>query len=288
MDKQKIVLHFGAHKTGTSLLQKFMRDRPDQVQKSSVYAISRSETNILLGWGNKFTKDPSKLIDRIDSLSVQDFKYIVVSHENALGRPFVKNGTSLYPDAGELISMYRTYLSAYDVHFVFYVRDVADFVESYYIQTVQEGSTMSFAKWFNSFGGTECLSWIPLLEAINQANFNSTSIINFSESISQGQISFISQFFSTFMEEEEVSNLQIDYNAARNISVGALGLKLLKACNKHVSNAEERRLLRKFFQANFNNSKYPKPNLLDSDQKSFIAQKYGNEFEQFTFHGVPH
>ena len=96
MDKQKIVLHFGAHKTGTSLLQKFMRDRPDEVTKSGIYAISRSETNTLIGWGNKFSKDPSKLTSRIDSLKKQGFKYIVVSHENALGRPFVKGGKSLY------------------------------------------------------------------------------------------------------------------------------------------------------------------------------------------------
>ena len=281
MDKQKIVLHFGAHKTGTSLLQKFMRDRPNEVTKSGIYAISRSETNTLIGWGNKFSKDPSKLTNRIDSLKKQGFKYIVVSHENALGRPFVKGGKSLYPDAGDLISMYRDHLSEYDVHFVFYVRDVADFVESYYIQTVQEGSTLSFSKWFNSFGGSEFLSWIPLLEAINNANFYSTSIVNFSESISKGQTAFISEFFSTFIKNKKLG-FKINYSAARNISVGALGLKLLKACNKHTSNAEERRLLRKFFQANFNNSKYPKPNLLNSEQKSLITEKYGHELENLT------
>ncbi len=286
MCKPKIILHFGAHKTGTSLLQKFMRDRASEINEASIFAISRSETNTLLGWGDQFVKNLSNLTNRIDSISDNGFKYIVASHENALGHPFIDGGKSLYPSASELIGKYRDYLSPYDVHFVFYIRDTADFLESYYIQTVQEGSGKSFRKWLQSYGDFEYLSWRPLVEAIKLANFNSYSIINFSDSIRQGQKQFIAQFLSTFMED--TANLpEIDYNANRNISVGSLGLKLLKACNKHVTTAEERKLLRKFFQANFNNTKYEKPKLLSEDQKSFILQKYGEEVVNLT-HPVDH
>lgn len=286
MSKPKIILHFGAHKTGTSLLQKFMRDRSSVINESSIFAISRSETNTLLGWGDKFVKNPTSLINRIDSISKEGFKYIVVSHENGLGRPFMDGGKSLYPSASELLEKYRYYLTSYDVHLVYYIRDTADFLESYYIQTVQEGSGKSFRKWLQSYGDCEYLSWGPLVEAIKLSNFNSFSIINFSDSIRQGQKQFIAQFFSTFIEDT-VNLPEIDYDASRNISVGALGLKLLKECNKHVTKAEERRLLRKFFQTNFNNTKYEKPKLLSEDQKSFILKKYGEEFVNLT-HPVDH
>ena len=187
MRKAIVVLHFGAHKTGTSLLQKFMRDRPNEITRSGIYAISRSETNELLGWGNNFLKNPTNLVNRIDSIYSKGFKYIVISHENALGRPFVKGGEFLYPLASSLIDNYRHHLSKYDVRFIFYIRDTADFVESYYIQTVQEGSCRSFRKWLASFGGCENLSWSPLVKSIKLANFNSLEIINFQMQLNTGK-----------------------------------------------------------------------------------------------------
>ena len=47
----KIVVHVGAHKTGTSLIQKYMRDKPEQLTPFGVRAVSRSDTNTLIGWG---------------------------------------------------------------------------------------------------------------------------------------------------------------------------------------------------------------------------------------------
>ena len=49
----RVVIHVGAHKTGTSLVQRYFNDDPQRTQALGIGFITRADTSQLLGWGNK-------------------------------------------------------------------------------------------------------------------------------------------------------------------------------------------------------------------------------------------
>lgn len=62
LGSRSVVLHVGAHKTGTSLIQKYFRDRPEQLDPGAVTAIDRSEMKGLIGvWGHVVVDRPRVL-----------------------------------------------------------------------------------------------------------------------------------------------------------------------------------------------------------------------------------
>jgi hypothetical protein len=273
--KTKVILHFGAHKTGTSLIQKFMRDRKEILSRLGIVFVSRSESDELIGWGTKFRTNPKPLQQQVHSLAESGCRYIVISHENSLGKPFSQGSCGLYNKSGEQINAFAEALSNYDLTFIYYIRRQWEFVESYYIQTVHQGSSKTFKEWYTSIGGSANLSWRPLVENLRMIQGGSTIIKDFGTLVENGQEWYLKDFFECFIDTESIP--PVEYKSKRNISVGETGLKMLRAANMFTDTAAERKLLRKFFQLHFNNLNYPRPNLLNPEEQMRIKEKYASE-----------
>jgi len=236
-----------------------------------IAAVSRSYSNVCVGWGEKFSARPQLLKDEIKKLIDAGNKYIVVSHENSLGRPFKRECSHLYPNAKNLAESYRDHLQEFNPLMVFYTRSQSSFLQSYYIQTVHEGSTKSFREWYDPIQQTIELSWLWSINALRSTNFL-TVIKKFEDLSSGGQEDYIASFLKIFLPTEDLPKFK--YLAKRNISVGDIGLKMLLKCNKHVRTNAERKLLRKFFQENFNNTNYPRPTLLNDREIDYLDKLY--------------
>lgn len=277
----KLVLHFGAHKTATSLIQKYMRDNRDLMNQNKIWFTIRSETNKFLGWGSPEALNegvPAMRRD-IDQAAKRGAKWFVVSHENALGRPFLPHKRGLYPAAQAAADALGELLRGYELASIYYLRGQEEFVESYYLQTVHQGAYLTFRDWRKEIDFNR-LSWAPVVKALAAAFGKENSVIkDFSTEIGKGQSGYLASFFGSVMgaEVKPGSFGNFDYPEVRNPSIGRKGLAIAMVANPYLSTHKERKLMRVFLQDNFSNKDYPRPTLLKDREKAKLRKQYESE-----------
>ncbi|MGB3315689.1 MAG: hypothetical protein WBB85_14870 [Albidovulum sp.] len=274
-----VVLHLGAHKTGTSLIQKYMRDRPKIMRRNRIAMLSRSSGDKLIGWGQDKILSPGLpvLQKNIRRAALLLRTRYVLSHENALGRPFAQSGKELYPDASARARQIADGLPGKRKIAVYYIRDQVSFLESYYLQTIQQGKHHLFDEWVNpKLDGS--LSWRPLYEGLCAALGKENVLLkDFGSQIRQGQARFLCDFFSAFMPVDTQKFGEFEYPARRNLSIGDVGLELALKINPYLKSWEAQRSTRNFLQQIFSNADFPRPVLLSDDQKQMLTSKYEAE-----------
>ena len=287
-----VVLHLGAHKTGTSLIQKYMRDRPEVMRQNRIEALSRSSGDELIGWGQDkiLSKGLPIIRKKIRRSALQFRSRYVLSHENALGKPFAASGDTLYPDAAALarriadgLTGKRKIADSLIVKrkaAVFYIRDQASFLESYYLQTIHEGKYHLFDDWVKPMLGGS-LSWAPLYRGLCEALGKENVLLkDFGGQIRAGQANFLSDFFDSFMHVDAEKFQNFEYPALRNPSIGDLGLEFALKINPYLKSKQEQKLARNFLQQVFSNVDYPRPVLLSEEQKQALKVQYMAENQE--------
>jgi hypothetical protein len=273
-----VVLHFGAHKTGTSLVQKYMRNRSSLCVTNKVYALPRGEGNKCIGWGRpeQLEKGREELLRKIEQAAAHGADYYVISHENSIGPPFIPRSEDLYAHRKRVLAL-RAELEGNDFRVVYYIRSQADFLESYYLQTVHEGSTKEFDHWRRR-SEPSSLSWRPVYETLCDV-FGGKNVVlrSFEKDIAQGQASYLKNFFASFMPVNSASWGNFKYRKVHNPSVGDKGLAMALAINRFRETREERKAIRKFLQNHFSNRSYPRPVLLTDSEKRELKNRYDVE-----------
>lgn len=288
-----IALHLGAHKTGTSLLQKYMRDRPSEMLRMRTVSVPRAVNRVLIGWGRAPRDHPERLRDAILTAArgVDRFpgrgglsrtatallgvpKLVVLSNENAMGRPFDKSGSSpLYPSAAACAQGLAKSVGDLHPRIVYYIRSQDEFLESYYLQTVHQGGTATFAEWLAQID-TSAISWLPVVEALADAFGEDRLVVHDFAEIRRGQNSYIASFLHSC---EPSLSPTIDYEVLHNPSLSQRGLDLALAMNPLLRTAEERHQARLFLQEHFSNASGQRPHLLSDDEKARLHERYGSE-----------
>ena len=272
----KIVVHVGAHKTGTSLIQKYMRDKPRQLTPFGVRPISRGQTNTLIGWGEVLIEHPALLSDRIAEESADPTaRYVVASHENTLGRPHLASGDHLYPEAATRVAALTGILRDHDAMVIMYLRPQAAFLESYYLQLVQQGESFTFDQWLDRVD-FDRVSWSPVVEMLRNAIGPDRVAIGDFEEIRSGQEPFLAGFFRRI---DPAIDLTPRYTAKRNLSISEKGLQIALAANPHLRTADEKKQMRDFLQKHFSNAVYPRPILFSDQQRALLEDRYGAEYQ---------
>ena len=285
MPLETVALHLGAHKTGTSLIQKFIRDNAAMCQKAGIAGIARSETDRTIAWGRVKDVEQGRedLRAHIDRASEKGLPFFVLSHENAMGRPFDadKGAGRLYPYARRRASALRDALDGYPIKVIYYIRSAAAFMESYYLQTIHEGGYTPFRKWRKQTG-TPSLSWGPVYDDLCSVfGAENVTIKSFDAEIAQGQSEFLRSFFASFMEpapQTEALN-NYEYPPVRNPSIGEKGLELALAVNPLLGTSTERKLMRKFLQTHFSNQTHPRAVLLSGKEKIEIGEAMHDDID---------
>lgn len=281
MALNSVVLHLGAHKTATSLIQKFMRDNPKLCRDAGIVAPRRSETDRYIRWGRRadIAAGGGELRERIAEADRGDAEHFVISHENAIGRPLTSRGGRLYPDARTRATEVRGALGDLPLTVVYYVRQAADFVESYYLQSIQEGGTAEFAEWFSQYHGPS-LSWDPVYEDLCAVfGAEAVHIRSFDEEIKKGQAGFLEGFFSIFAPDKDEQLGNFEYEPVQNSSISERGLELALVINPLIDTSAERKLVRKFLQENFSNQDQTRPKLFSARKKEKIGLKYEHDID---------
>ncbi len=279
MTGNDVVYHLGAHKTASSLLQKFMRDNPDVLRGHRIAYLGRSEMNDCVGWGKRLLKRPEILEDRIaELLADHRCDTLVTSHENTLGPPITEAGAHLYPRGPEIVEQLARVLGRWSSKVIVYIRPQDEFVESYYLQRIHQGAHVSFTAWLEQVD-LSALSWAPVVDAIRE-HFGPqhVEVVDFGR-IRQGQNAFIADFFRRIDPALEITP---DYRPIRNASISDKGLRIALAANRHLRADWERKAMRTFLQRHFSNQTSPRPVLLTPDQRMQLRERYAAEYHQLT------
>lgn len=280
-----VVLHLGAHKTATSLLQEFLLSRRGELQQLGAVALRRSTCDELVGWGDLGSRERELL--RSEVLASADGAHrppgdtalgvaprtVILSHENALGRPFHRSRSGLYPRAGTCARGLAASVGDLTTRVVYYIRSQEEFLESYYLQTIHQGSSRSFEDWIGAIDA-QAISWVPVVEKLERT-FGSSSVIvrDFAE-IRSGQEAFIQGFLrSCGLAPNRVDHIR----GQRNISISGRGLNLALAVNPRLTNPTLRNAFRWVLQQYFNNTTGARPVLLPDEDRVTIRQRYAAE-----------
>lgn len=275
----QVVYHLGAHKTASSLIQKYLRDNPEVLRRHRLAYLGRGEMNDLVGWGKKVLRQPWLLEDRIAEL-VADPRCdrLVTSHENTLGPPLKPDGGHLYPRGPEIAARLAQILRRWPSRVILYLRPQDEFVESYYLQSIHQGGHATFEEWLGNVD-LEAISWRPVVEALHEhVGRDHVEVVDFGR-IREGQNAFIADFLRRVDPTLDVTP---NYRPVRNASISEKGLRIALAANPHLRADWERKAMRRFLQRHFSNRASARPVLLSADQRAQLRDRYASEYEELT------
>lgn len=271
-----VAFHVGAHKTGTSVVQSYLRDNSRRLQRQHLYYVHRSAMNEYVGWGDKLLADTAPLSRKLQQvLRIPWFRVVIASHENTLGRPFTADAPGLYPHATAVIPALHRALTPFRSKVFLSIRPQVEFVESYYLQLIHQGGSQTFDEWVAGVD-LEALSWRPIVDALREAfGPEQVEILDFRQ-VQRDQQAYLRDFFRRI---DPALSVDGSLPAVRNPSISEKGLRLALAANPHLQSHTERRLMRVFLQDNFSNIDYPRPRLLSEEQKQHLHDRYDAEYE---------
>lgn len=276
---KRFVFHVGAHKTATSLVQKYARDKESEIEAFGIRYIPRSDMNDFVGWGKHIVSAGPDFKARIEEeMALDSTRLVFTSHENTLGRPVMADRPGLYPRAPKNLKMLHEVLDGLDVCIVLTIRPQVDFLESYYLQLIHEGHYMTFREWIETID-LASLSWRPLIERARALYGSDNVIVVDFRDIKAGQNEFLANFFRRIDASIELTP---NYRPVRNPSISEKGLGIALAANRFLTTGDERRVMRKFLQKHFSNRDYPRPTLMEDDLKARIVERYGGEYDELT------
>jgi hypothetical protein len=273
----QVVYHVGAHKTGTSLVQSYLAENRRPLRKQNVTYLARP---MLENWVRGLDGDsdnPGGLSQKLrEVFQTRPGGVVIGSYENTIGPPFTTKRPGLYPRTQQRAEALRELLSDYSTKILLGIRPQSGFVESYYIQTVQQGGYETFPEWFGKLD-LEQLSWRPVVDVlVSTFGSDAVEVIDFN-TIRNGALAYLRSFLDRVDPDVQIDEAEAPRD---NASLSDKGLRIALAANPHLTDKDERVAMRKFLQEHFPNTRFPRPVLLSEAQRAELDERYGAEYEE--------
>jgi hypothetical protein len=217
----EVVLHLGAHRTGTTLIQKLLARNRAGLRKQGVRAyVSGDDFCWRLRWlveNEGLLETPENARGMLDLPT--DCDRIVISEENLFCTAGEAPLTQLYAERVRRLEILRELFVPCRVRVLFYVRDHASFIESCYLKYFEERAAAghvppTFENYVEMIESPpERLSWLPMTGALC-ANFTRQNVyVNNYRSLGEdGPRKFCGSFF----ELAGVAPESLDLRCPRN------------------------------------------------------------------------
>jgi hypothetical protein len=272
----RMTFHIGAHKTGTSVLQSVLAANRQRLRDRRVVYLGRP---LLDGFAkNAADRDPHSgpLAVRLAEVAARgDTDVVIGSCENVIGPPFTRDSTALYPLAGSRARALRAVLDTYDATIVVSIRPQSEFLESYYLQTINQGGYDTFGQWLGR-RDLEQLSWLPVLDAIRTGFAGKpVRVLDFRLLRDRGPQAYLDEFLGLCGTG---TGIEISGPERDNASLSARGLQIALAINPLIEGKSEQTATRKFLQENFSNRSFPRPVLLSDEQRADLDRRYAADY----------
>jgi len=273
--KKTLVAHLGAHKTATSLVQKYFKAKTKYYRKQGIQFLSREQVSPYISWGDKIVKNGDKFRDYLNEQAAKTTAdHLMFSNENILGRPF-PDREGLYPNHEPIVKSLKAATGAFNTKIVYGIRPQVDFLQSYYLQRVHQGDFMTFNQFLDEID-LDTISWRPMIECL-QDTFGKDNVIVLDFSlIKMGQNKFIQHFLDVSIRPGIV--IDEDYDEVHNPSISDRGLHLALRINPLLRKGETGNV-RRFLQTYFSNQTEPRPVLMSESVKADLNARYDAEYQ---------
>lgn len=281
----KIIIHLGAHKTGSSAIQQGLSEASvgegNFFLKDGVYVDLRSSdpicTRIRSNWGQSYKSDSRKQVSTDIRNALQEThrqnpdKNLIISYENLCGDYNLSGKTTIYPLLARYVQVLYDATRDYSVTYVFGVRNYWRFIESTHSQLVKgRYETRSFFEYYQQVP-IDALSWLSCYEAIAGVVGEKNTLFYRYEDFLSNPNSYLEQLFGLAAKEE---NARLPL---ANPSLSAKGVELLRRLNPVLS-PEEKRKVRAFLSRNFATSEEcPSYNPFRILEQKMFTQKYEDD-----------
>ncbi len=235
---QKIIFHLGAHRTGSTYIQKlfaknrFLFEREDiffeyfhevkGLRKAVVYARSLARRGKHEAFKNAF----QPVLNYLELTCSKPYKTIFLSYEGLLGELDLSSSRHIYPASRKILQEVNTVMKDKDITVVFCVRNYSDFIESTYKYIVRDGSSKNFEGYLEAIE-FEKISWVPVIEALTDI-FGKDKVVVWSfENFSANRGDIINWMFAQAgMSNHFLSELEFSQESA-NASSSQKALELM-------------------------------------------------------------
>ncbi|HEY2271767.1 MAG TPA: hypothetical protein VGH30_03270 [Jatrophihabitantaceae bacterium] len=274
------VYHVGAHKTGTSLLQHYLSSNRPMLRERRILYIGRAVADqIARAREDPEVADEAKAHLRKFRRRSEAYDVFLASYENALGPPFsrARKDRGLYPrSAARMAALVKT-LRMFRPKILLTVRPPAEFLESYYLQSVHQGGYLEFGDWLDQHVDLELLSWRPIIDNLISAfGADAVEVVDFRMIRTSGADGYLRELLNRMMPG---TALETGAPAVSNASISDKGLRLALAGNPYLRDKDEQIAMRRFLQTRFSNLAYPRPVLLSDDQKRWLHDRYSQDYD---------
>ena len=266
-----LVLHAGAAKTGSTLVQKALNANREKLGAKGYAVLVRHDYETATGGAHARWRRRGAGIENValgfarlrDQL---EHESLVLSHEDLFATVQSFRRGPVYRSAGDVLRLAVKELRPERITVLFYVRRQDRFVESAYLQTVRMGSTLTFEEFMEPVAD-EYLRWDVLVDQMRAALPDGADLrVKYFETIKTlGSRGFVRDFFAatgagvppTFSFNTESVN--------RGYSDVALQIALL---GNGLLEKQDTQELRHFLDAHFSNLTHPPPRLLTPERRA--------------------
>ena len=285
-------IHLGAHKTGTTTLQHCLRANDKKLIRRGIYPIGRRfpgeksedtyKTSVRLPLrrvikSGRMSKSNERIIAQVrDVLDGRVNQETLVLSDEALagGRP--GQVESLYPHIGWACEVLSQVLKDWRIRIVLYTREQVSFLESCYVQDIQQKSNISFDDFLQKVD-LEALSWSQVARSIEEVVGAGSLIVRPFESIRKDPEAYIRDFLEIFTTTR---GLKIKTSAG-NPSLSGRGIELARLLSNNTTR-DEWQVIRNFLQTEFSVKTHEKAKLISDELARQIRARYADDNAKLT------
>lgn len=271
-----IVVHIGAHKTGSTLMQHVLGANKWLLLSQGTRVLARRNVTTYIGRPSSQSA-PDGLGQFLERPLSRMCRRIIITDERLLGGVYALRWgcPGLYPGAPLYLDHLRQQLDSFRVRILLCIRPVHEFVESWYAQTVMMGSKKTFADFWSRMQPAS-LSWRMVCEQVvkrfGRENF---SLVDF-RLIRKG---------TPFLIEALAAKLGVKLHFAeaqdwkQNTRLSGAGLAIALAGNRTLTSSSDRLRLRQFLQEHFTRNHQSAPILFSPEQREHLDNLWSAEYE---------
>lgn len=236
--KNKIIFHCGSAKTGSTSIQNYLWANRGLLRKRGIHFcprfIGRGQVDPL-NMAVKNMRRPKKRSQAIgmgrarlaDLFEKQGFHTVILSNESALGDPFSDHKKGFFPFHELALEAAQELFAGYDVQPVFFTRDQAGLLPSFYGQRIRQGAEYSL----DDFAARACSfnpSWSPVVDRLQQSFCKSELELHTYEEFVLNPENYTVSLFSRLLGIEQLSGTKL---RANNRAAKSHALSIMRLMN---------------------------------------------------------
>lgn len=268
----KLFLHIGTHKTGTSYIQKILNSKKNELSKENIIYLQQFPESFNLMCINhideKIIGECKKYLSTLIEPSFKNSSY-VMSFEGFSGD--LLQG---YKNASIIAETLKQILEDFDVYIIVYLRRQDTFYESAYTQLIQQGESYCFEDFIKRYDSSS-FNWYLLLSSYADYFGKNKLIVKIYDKENITSSNLIKSF-AEIIESKTLMNS--DSEEKSNIGYDRASLEMARICNPYLDK-NGRRLMRNILQSSGARVPFQQYNYLTTSKRKSLLDQYKNSNE---------